>query len=269
MSFDIDGPEFPQGCAVVFGGSGGIGQAIAGLLAARGSDVVLTYHSRIKNTQSVADEIRALGRSCTVIQCDLSDPKIVAGVFKSAVAAHGRVHTIVAATGLLFDVGPLTDFTPEAFRAVIETDVIGFFNIAQAGVPLLRAGGGSITALVTPAIHKMVPTDALSSTPKAAVAMLIRHIAAEEGPNGVRANAVGPGVIAAGMTIPMRKGPAKALFDLASSFTPLRRDGRPEEVAQLVAFLTSAVRRSLPARSFIAMADCPPDQSKHPAVRLR
>ena len=124
--------------------------------------------------------------------------------------------------------------------AVIETDVIGFFNIAQAGVPYLRKGGGSITALVTPAIHKMVPTDALSSTPKAAVAMLIRHIAAEEGPNQVRANAVGPGVIAAGMTIPMRQGPAKALFDLASSFTPLRRDGKPQEVAQLVAFLASA-----------------------------
>ena len=241
MSFDLSGPDFPEGCAVVFGGSGGIGQAIVGLLAARGCDVVLTYHSSPDKTVELIRQVRGLGRQVTAVQCDVTDRAAIDRVFNTAIAAHGRVHSIVSAGGLLFDVGPLTEFSAEAFRGVIETDVIGFFNIAQAGVPHLRAaGGGTVTALVTPAIHKMVPQDALSSTPKAAVAMLIRHIAAEEGPNGIRANAVGPGVINAGMTIPMRQGPAKALFDMAASFTPLRRDGTAAEVAQVVAFLASA-----------------------------
>ena len=241
MPFDLDTPDFPEGCAVVFGGSGGIGQAIVGLLAARGCDVVLTYYSSPDKVSDLIAKISELGRTATALRCEVSDRASVDNVFETATRLHGRIHTIVVASGLLFDIGPLMNFTPEAFRGVIETDVIGFFNIAQSGVPRLRAGGGgTVTALVTPAIHKMLPTDALSSTPKAAVAMLVRHIAAEEGPNGIRANAVGPGVIAAGMTIPMRMGPAKAVFDVATSFTPLRRDGQPEEVAQVVAFLASA-----------------------------
>jgi 3-oxoacyl-[acyl-carrier protein] reductase len=239
VGYDVEGPDFPEGCAIVFGASGGIGQAIAGLLATRGADIVATYHSSADKLQPLVAAVEAMGRRITVIQCDAPDRASVDAVFGKA-AEFGRVHTVVAATGLLFDVGPLSDFKEQSFRGVIETDVFGFFNIAQAAIPILRQhGGGTITALVTPAIHKMVPQDALSSTPKAAVATMVRHIAAEEGPNGIRANAVGPGVIAAGMTIPMRQGPAKALFDMAAAFTPLRRDGEPEEVAQVVAFLAS------------------------------
>lgn len=85
-----------------------------------------------------------------------------------------------------------------------------------------------------------MPTDALSSVPKAGVSMMVRHIAAEEGPNGIRANAVGPGLINAGITLTMRQGPAKYLFDQAANYTPLRRDGEAHEVAQVVAFLASA-----------------------------
>lgn len=241
MSFDIDIPEFPEGCAIIFGGSGGIGQAIAGLLAERGTDVCLTYNSRRENTVEVAEKIAAMGRKVSVMQCDVTDRSSVDGVFNTASKTYGRVHSVVSAGGLLFDIGPLVDFSADGFRGVIETDVMGYFNICQSAIPRLRSGGGgSITALVTPAIAKMVPEDALSSTPKAAVAMLTRHVAAEEGKNGIRANAVGPGVINAGMTISMRKTPAKKLFDLASDFTPLGRDGTAAEVAQVVAFLASA-----------------------------
>lgn len=240
MAYDTEGLDFPEGCAIVFGGSGGIGQAIAGLLATRGTDIVVTYHSGADKLRDLVSAVESMGRRIATIQCNTPDRDSVDAVFAKA-AEFGRVHTVVNATGMLFDVGPLADFRPESFRSVIEIDVIGFFNIAQAAIPVLRAGGGgTITALVTPAMVKMVPQDALSSTPKAAVATMIRHIAAEEGPNGIRANAVGPGVIAAGMTIPMRQGPAKALFDLATSFTPMRRDGEAEEVAQVVAFLASA-----------------------------
>ncbi|MGE3599115.1 MAG: SDR family NAD(P)-dependent oxidoreductase [Dehalococcoidia bacterium] len=240
MSYDIVGPDYPEGCAVVFGGSGGIGQAIVGLLAERGTDVVATYRSGREKLNDVVAAAKKIGRQVMPVQCNATDRASVDAVFAEA-AKLGRVHTVVSATGLIFDVGPFHEFKASAFRDVIETDVMGLFNIAQAAIPILRrGGGGTITALVTPAIAKVVPLDALSSTPKSAVAMMMRQIAAEEGPNGIRANAVGPGVIAAGMTIPMRQGPAKALFDLAASFTPMRRDGRPEEVAQVVAFLASA-----------------------------
>jgi NAD(P)-dependent dehydrogenase (short-subunit alcohol dehydrogenase family) len=237
-----DSHDFPAGCALVFGGSGGLGGAIAELLARRGSDVALTYRSRPQPAHEVAAAVAAQGRSATVLECDVANRAAVAAAVRAAQAAHGRVHTVISAGGLVYDTGRLADLTEESFRAVVETDVLGFFNISQAAVPALRqGGGGSIVALITPALGQCVPRAALSSTPKAAVAMMIRQLAAEEGPNGIRANAVGPGVIGdAGMVLPLREGPGRKTMDQALTMTPLRRFGKAIEVAETVVFLASA-----------------------------
>jgi NAD(P)-dependent dehydrogenase (short-subunit alcohol dehydrogenase family) len=120
--------------------------------------------------------------------------------------------------------------------------VNGFFNIAKHTVPALReGGGGSITALLTAAVDRTVPTDALSATPKAAVSMMMRMLATEEAANGIRANGVGPGVIEGGMVLPMRDdSTTKALLDQAVAFTPLGRLGLVEEIAEAVVFLASS-----------------------------
>lgn len=235
--------DFPEGCAVVFGGSGGIGQAIARLLACRGCDVAVAYFSRPDKAGDTVKEIRNIGRQAIALQCDVSSSSSVRNAFESGAAEFGRIHTVIYAGGRLFDVMPLADFPEKDFRAVIETDVIGFFNIAQAGIPHLRRGqGGSFTALITPAIVKTFALDALSAVPKTAVAMLIRHIAAEEGRHGIRANAVGPGFIDAGMTIPMRQNSpnAAAVLEKARRRTPIGRLGQPQDVAEVVAFLASS-----------------------------
>jgi NAD(P)-dependent dehydrogenase (short-subunit alcohol dehydrogenase family) len=241
MTFGTTTPDFPAGCAIVFGASGGLGQATAGLIAQRGSDVVVTYRSRPQEAEQIAEKIRKLGRKAKALPCDVTDRASIAAVVKTALAEFGRIHTVVSAGGLVFDTGPLAEFKEESFRSVIETDVVGFFNITQACIPAMRAGGGgSVVALVTCAIGRTVPTDALSSTPKAAVAMMVRHIATEEARNGIRANAVGPGVIDGGMVIPLRETPAKKLLDCAVKATPLGRLGSCEEVAEVVTFLASS-----------------------------
>jgi NAD(P)-dependent dehydrogenase (short-subunit alcohol dehydrogenase family) len=241
MTFGTPTPDFPAGCAIVFGASGGLGQATAGLIAERGSDVVLTYRSRPQEAEQAAVKIRALGRKALALPCDVTDRASIAAVVKAALEHFGRIHTVVSAGGLVFDTGPLAEFREAAFRGVIETDVIGFFNIAQATIPALRqGGGGSVVALVTCAIGRTVPTDALSATPKAAVATMIKQIATEEARAGIRANAVGPGVIDGGMVIPLRETPAKKLLDGAVKATPLGRLGTCEEVAEVVTFLASS-----------------------------
>lgn len=242
MSFGITTPDFPaSGCAIVFGGSGGLGAASAGLMAERGSDILVTYRSRAGEAQALVEKIRALGRKAEAIACDVTDAEQVRKVFSQAVKSFGRVHTVVSAGGLVFDTGPLADFKPSSFRGVIETDVVGFFNIAQAGIPVLREGkGGSFVALITCATQRTVPLDALSATPKAAVQMLVRHIATEEARNGIRANCVGPGVIDGGMVIPMMQTETKKLLDMAVEFTPLGRLGECAEIAEAVAFLASS-----------------------------
>ncbi|KAH8659896.1 hypothetical protein BX600DRAFT_466894 [Xylariales sp. PMI_506] len=241
MSFGVTTPDFPEGCAVVFGGTGGLGRASAGLMAERGSDIVVTYRSRAAEAEALVEELRKLGRNASAVPCDVTDRKSVDAVFEHAVKTYKRVHTVVSAGGLVFDTGPLAEFKWDSFRGVIETDVHGFFNIVQAGVPVLREGkGGSFVALVTSAVDRTVPLDALSSTPKAAVTMMVRHLAAEEAGHGIRANAVGPGVINAGMVIPMMETPTRALLEAATDFTPLKRLGEAAEIAETVAFLASS-----------------------------
>ncbi|KAL7895805.1 hypothetical protein HDV63DRAFT_366747 [Trichoderma sp. SZMC 28014] len=241
MGFGVTTAEYPEGCAVVFGGSGGLGRASAGLMAERGSDIVVTYKSNAADAESLVEEVRKLGRKATALACDVTDRKSVEAVFKHAVDTYKRVHTVVSAGGLVFDTGPLVDFKEESFRGVIETDVYGFYNIVKAGVPILReAKGASIVALITSAVSRTVPNDALSATPKAAVTTMIRQLAYEEAPYGIRANAVGPGVIDAGMVPKMMLTPTKALLEGATAVTPLARWGTASEIAEAVAFLASS-----------------------------
>jgi NAD(P)-dependent dehydrogenase (short-subunit alcohol dehydrogenase family) len=243
MGFGVSGPDFPEaGCANVFGATGGIGAATAGLLAERGCDVVITYRSRAAEAEALAASIRELGRKATALACDVTDQSSVDAVVEAALAEHGRVHTVVSAAGLVFRTRALVDFTHEEFGNVMQADVMGFFNIAKGTVPALRAGGGgTITALITSAVERTVPTDALSATPKAAVSMMIRMLATEEVKNGIRANAVGPGVVEGGMVPPMRADEqTKNLLDSAVTATPMGRLGLVEEIAEAVAFLASS-----------------------------
>lgn len=241
-SFGVLTPDFPDsGCAVVFGATGGIGAATAGLLAQRGCDVVLTYRSRAAEAEELVGRIRALGRKATAFPCDVTDPAAARSVVDAALAEHGRIHTVVSAAGLLFRTRRLVEFTEEEFAGVIQADVLGFFNVSKATVPALRSGGGgSIIALITSAVDRTVPTDALSATPKAAVAMMVRMLATEEAAHGIRANAVGPGVVEGGMVPPMRADEqTRDLLAQAVAFTPMGRLGLAEEIAEAVAFLAS------------------------------
>jgi NAD(P)-dependent dehydrogenase (short-subunit alcohol dehydrogenase family) len=252
MSYSVTKPDFPNGCALVFGGSGGLGKATAGLLAERGSDITVTYRSKKEEALRFVEELRELGRCAEAVQCDVTERAQVDAVFEEAIQVHGRVHTVVSAGGLVFDTGPLASFHSEAFRGVIETDVMGFFNIAQAAIPVLREGnGGSIVAYITCAIARTVPLDACSAVPKSAVEMMVRQIATEEAGYGIRANAVGPGVIDGGMVIPMMQTKTRELLEAAVDYTPLGRLGRCEEVAEAVAFLASSKAEYITGQSLM------------------
>lgn len=237
------GADFPEsGCAVVFGGSGGIGAATAELLATRGCDVVLTYGSRRTDAEKLAAAIVSHGRRATALACDVTDSASTQSVVDAALDEYGRVHTVVTATGMHFNAAPLADLSASAFLDVLRTDVLGFFNVAKATVPVLRsAGGGSIVAVIASSIERTVPTNVMSAAPKSAVAMMIHQIATEEGRNGIRANAVGPGIVDGGMVRSMRADPAiQGMLDHAVDSIPLGRLGRTEDIAEAIAFLASS-----------------------------
>ncbi|MGV0834381.1 SDR family NAD(P)-dependent oxidoreductase [Mycolicibacterium thermoresistibile] len=240
-TFGVPTADFPDGCAIVFGGSGGLGQAIGSLLAERGADVVVTYRNRPENGEQVAETIRGLGRRARALACDVTDTASVDAVVRDAAAEFGRVHTAVSATGVLFDTGPTVEFTAEQLREVLEADVIGFMNIARAVIPAMRdGGGGSIVAMCTTGVSTLVPHDALSAVPKSAVDRLVKYYANEEARHGIRANALGLGAIDAGMMAAITEANPELVETAVKQWIPLGRLGTAPEVAEAAVFLASA-----------------------------
>jgi NAD(P)-dependent dehydrogenase (short-subunit alcohol dehydrogenase family) len=229
------------GVALVTGGSGGLGAAICRMLAARGSDVVLTYRVNAVRAQSVVDDVVALGRRAHAVPVDLADSDAARAFVDDAGREFGGIHTLVHAAGPTVPQLHLSKVTPSQLRTAVEQEVVGFFAVVQPALPALREVAGNIVAVTTAATHRFPVRDGLSSGPKAAVESLVRAIAAEEGRFGVRANCVGPGMLTDGMA--ERLMASGDLDDAALEVTrrniALRRFGDASDVAEAVCFLAS------------------------------
>ena len=220
------------GVALVAGGTGGLGSAIARLLVRRGARVAVTYRS---NTERAAQLVTELGVTSEPV--DLTD-----AVASSAyVDSLGEIHTVVYAAGPHVPQQHLSRIAVADLSRQLDDDVTSFFTLATAVLPALRRSQGSLTAVTTAATSRYAVRDGLSAVPKAAVEMLVRGLAAEEGRFGVRVNAVGPGMLTDGMAerlIASGDRDERAL-EAARANTPLRRFGTAVDIAEAVCFLAS------------------------------
>jgi NAD(P)-dependent dehydrogenase (short-subunit alcohol dehydrogenase family) len=237
--------EFPSGVALVVGGSGGIGRAIAKALAAEGVALAITYRHNEDAAKELARGIEDAGGRCGVHQVDLGDSDSVQACLDSLVRDHGQIHTIAHAAGTHIDQPYISKVTPEAWRNVMDWDVNGFFHVVHAALPHLRASRGSIVFVSSAGLKRFPPGDVLSVAPKGAIEALMRGIAREEGRFGVRANNVAVGVVDAGLfpKLVERGELSQEWIDAAIRNTPLRRFGTSEEIADAVVFLASAQAR--------------------------
>ncbi|MDT0509639.1 SDR family oxidoreductase [Novosphingobium sp. MMS21-SN21R] len=236
--------------ALVVGGSGGLGAAICRALASEWGRVAVGYRSGLQAAQDLAAELG--GKSATV-HCDLSDAASVVSAIAAANTADLPLGAIVFAGGVAIEQPFVSTIAEAQWRQVIEVELIGFTRVVAAAIPVLRAsGGGSITAISSVANYTYPPGDALSSVPKAAIESLCRAVAKEEGRSGIRANAVAPGIIDAGLG-------AQFLADLYSPEVwnvqrqriALRRFGSAEEIADAAAFLASDRARYITGQTLI------------------
>lgn len=225
---------FERGATLVFGGSGGIGQEVAKAFGAAGSDVAIVYRSKQAVAETVAAAISESGRKATIHAADVRDPQQVQAAVDAAIAAHGRVHTVVWAAGPVVEQVAIADTTPELWRQSIDIEVHGFFNAVKATLPHLRTSGGGSYVHLGSAGHLWWPAkDGLSVAPKAANEALIKGIAKEEGRHNIRANTVLVGVIEAGMFLELsRRGVFdQAWIDETHRLLCLKRWGRPRRLA--------------------------------------
>jgi NAD(P)-dependent dehydrogenase (short-subunit alcohol dehydrogenase family) len=218
------------GGALVIGGSGGIGRCVAEMLQERGARVAVTHRTRPSQVGGASYSL------------DLEDRREVGRVIDQAVDDLRGLHTVVHAAGPHVPMVHLSRVEPDAMADQLSADAAGFFAVAHAALPALRASAGSLVAVTTAATTRFPIRDGLSSAPKAAVEAMVRALAVEEGRYGVRVNAVGPGMLTDGMA--ERLISSGELDDEALEITrgniPLRRFGSARDVAEAVCFLASS-----------------------------
>jgi enoyl-[acyl-carrier protein] reductase III len=219
--------------AFVTGGSRGIGRAIALKLAAEGCDVALAYHNSHEEAESVCEAIRGLGRRTLAVQADVSDPESLAEAFQAFRGQFNHVDIAVsnAAIGVL---KPALELTLKHFRRCFETNALALNSLAQQAVPLMTQGG-RIIAISSLGAWRAIPHYAFIGASKAALESLVRSLAQELGPRGIRVNTIHPGYIETEMTA----SAAPAFREANIRETPLGRTGTAAEVAPLVVFLLS------------------------------
>jgi 3-oxoacyl-[acyl-carrier protein] reductase len=228
--------------ALVTGASRGIGRATAAALADAGAHVLVHYGHSVQEAESLVAAIQAKGGRANAVSADLSTPDGAAFLAKQVRSIVGDRLDVVVLNAGISKSARIADYTVEDFDNLFATNVRGPFFLVQQLLPVL--GEGSSIVVISSATARTVPGKpglenpsviAYAST-KGALETLVKHWAAILGPRGVRVNAIAPGVIDTDMSNFTKTEAGRAV---ALEMQALQRIGKPEDIADVVAFLAS------------------------------
>ena len=229
----------PRPVVIVTAAAGaGIGGAVARRLATDGYAVAITDKHGVRG-QLLADELsEAHGRSFSAWELDVSDPDAVHEVFENIRGTYGHIDALVNNAGFSVNAS-VVDLSVEDWKRCVDIDLNGTFYCMKAVLPsMIEQGSGNIVNLSSTAAWEAIPDHGSAySASKAGVLALTRVAASEVGRQGIRVNAIAPGLIYNDF---LRKIYTDEFFDgFAERRTFLGRLGRPEDIANMVAFLLS------------------------------
>ena len=227
---------------VITGGSRGIGAATAKRLARDGHAVAVGYERDRAAAEASADAVRSVGGEAVTVQVDVTDEEQVDALFTEAARRLGPVTGAVCNAGISGPLGRFTDTPAAVMRRVTEVNVLGTLLSAKRALREMSTAhggsGGAIVTLSSVAATLGSPGEYVHyAASKAAVDAMTVGLAKEYGPEGVRVNAVQPGTVLTDMHAAM--GDPDRPWKKAR-VTPLRRPGKPGEIADAVAWLLSA-----------------------------
>ena len=224
--------------ALVTGASSGIGRAVA-LAYARAGAAVLVSDVAVAGGEETVALVRAEGGQASFFAADVANPSDCAALAAAAVQRFGRLDIACNNAGIGGDLAPTADYTVEAWNKVIAVNLSGVFFCMKAQIPHMLAGGGGTIVNMASILGAVGFANAPAYTAaKHGVLGLTKAAAQEYGAQGVRVNAVGPAFIQTPMIAGMEADPATNAALVAMH--PIGRLGRPEEVAALVLWLSSA-----------------------------
>jgi 3-oxoacyl-[acyl-carrier protein] reductase len=221
--------------AVVTGGSRGIGRAIALCLASRGASVVVNYRSNAGAAESVAAAIQQDGGTCITAQGDVSRPEDAESVIEAAVKGLGKIDILVNNAGVTRDTLMLR-MSDQDWDEVLTNNLRSAFLCTRAALrPMVRQRWGRIINISSIAGVTGNPGQANYAAAKAGLLGLTKSAAREVASRNITVNAVAPGLVRTDMTANLTDDQRAQLLKSA----PLGREGTPEDVAPMVAFLAS------------------------------
>ena len=226
---------FVDKVAVVTGASRGIGRAIAEKLASEGAKVVVGFSNNESKAQAVVQQIESNGGQAIALKVDVSNSESVAEFFNSIVEKFQKIDILVNNAGITRD-SLILRMKDEDFDAVIDTNLKGIFYCTKAAAKvMLKARSGRIVNIASVVGEIGNAGQANYSAAKAGVIALTKTSAKEFASRGINVNAVAPGFIETDMTNVLKD---EVKSEMSKSI-PLNRFGKPEDVANVVAFLAS------------------------------
>jgi 3-oxoacyl-[acyl-carrier protein] reductase len=221
--------------AIVTGASGGIGRAIAKRLTRDGFAVVVNYAGNARGADATVDEIKSAGGEAIALKADVADPTDVERLFQETLKNFGSVDVVVNSAGIM-PLSPIGKGDLDVFDRVISTNLRGtFLVLAQAAQHV--ASGGRIIAMSSSVLAKSFPTYGPYIASKAGVEGLVHVLANELRGRNITVNAVAPGPVATNLFLKDKDEKQLAEFTM---MVPLERLGQPEDIANVVSFLTGS-----------------------------
>jgi len=226
--------------ALVTGGSGGIGQAIAEALAASGARVAISYSRHPEPAKATVQQIEQAGGKALALLADVSEPAAVQAMFTEVEQAFGPVDILINCAGIDGKPAPSWEIDIAEWRKVVDVNLFGVFHCSQLALQGMVARRAGVILNIS-SVHEVIAWSGYSAytASKAAVAMLTKTMAQEAAPFGVRVLALAPGAIKTDINRAVWSD-EEQLRDLLTKI-PLGRMGQVEDIAGLVTVLVSNV----------------------------
>ena len=226
--------------AIVTGGSRGVGAGISMALAEAGAEVVINYRKNDTAAKEIAAKIEALGRRALLLKADVTSWEAAESMAKGAFESFGRIDILVNNAGIASRGNFVVDTDPQEWNRVIQTNLYSAFYCSKAVLKYMHhSSKGSIINISSIASATLQAGYSPYASAKAGLDALTKVLSREEGPMGIRVNAISPGIVKTEMGDKVIQAMGDERFRARLANTPLKRIAYPQDIGNLAVFLAS------------------------------